>query len=531
MTLYGTLLAFFVSSVAMAQQQYNHVRGMDARSALAIRQSQEIQRRLDLSTSLTCDELLSPIADSTGSMNFFSAVFGVEKAATFIKYHLPTECMDQLLQGLALQPGTVAPRLIQTFSDGLSLRSFTIPTLNQESFCSPQGITGLEQILSLGREIPALAACAPLGASGSRVVSSFSFFNGSTNYAIFANGRGRTNVVLNMRFRNDSGNRMLNRARTCLEAISPSLRTPDGQSLSVSLLTQNEINRLPADSRPRPVTVKVVGAGIRSDSANYAADAPCSTIVHEVFHLLGLCDEYPGERDQYSCRAVGSDNSLMNDHVSAFQTQVPRTVRCSIASDMTPAGVNSLIRSTYGPAFLRQPKAEDYVTVAFRNSYCESRPSQDESSWRDLSTPAPRRAEFLRGANTDSMIMISWGVSPAGQIVRTQRKCVCTDDRCRRTIATLISGRANPAMTRDCPWPLEPQEVFWGRAREGVRIQGSTLEFGVERPGVLLQPAHLREVLQRGCRGANQNYRDCAERAYRQRCGPLPASCQGDWTR
>ena len=69
----------------------------------------------------------------------------------------------------------------------------------------------------------------------------------------------------------------------CLRRVQNGLRGPNGERLSLKL----------SDPQAPTTRIQVFEAGARSNSVQWAADADCGTMVHEVLHLLGLCDEYP----------------------------------------------------------------------------------------------------------------------------------------------------------------------------------------------------------------------------------------------
>lgn len=55
----------------------------------------------------------------------------------------------------------------------------------------------------------------------------------------------------------------------------------------------------------------------RSNSTQYNTNIKCSSIIHEVLHLVGLCDEYP-ETDKYPERVISRTSNLMHWHTVGF---------------------------------------------------------------------------------------------------------------------------------------------------------------------------------------------------------------------
>lgn len=123
------------------------------------------------------------------------------------------------------------------------------------------------------------------------------------------------------------------RTKECFAAINNNLLGPGGKQMKLALSEP--------DARDVPKTdIEVGHPGQRGHYKLYAADFPCSTITHEVLHILGLCDEYqenawgyafdPVKKEvvlrtsnydvtAYDCRAIGPKYSIMNSHYEAFE--------------------------------------------------------------------------------------------------------------------------------------------------------------------------------------------------------------------
>lgn len=122
----------------------------------------------------------------------------------------------------------------------------------------------------------------------------------------------------------------------CLEKFAPAFRNPaTEQTLRVLLTKDPEVPR---------VTVQIGGARIRSSHVFWESDIDCPIVLHEVFHHLGLVDEYDEENlrpvafvdttyeeegtgrqetrsevheARFDCRAIAPMASLMHWHVTA----------------------------------------------------------------------------------------------------------------------------------------------------------------------------------------------------------------------
>lgn len=88
------------------------------------------------------------------------------------------------------------------------------------------------------------------------------------------------------------------KAQACLETFNPAFRNAaTGQTLELRLTQDQEVPK---------VHIAIGPASARSNSHKYESDADCSVFVHEMFHLLGLPDEYdePGEVKQAEIETI-----------------------------------------------------------------------------------------------------------------------------------------------------------------------------------------------------------------------------------
>lgn len=123
---------------------------------------------------------------------------------------------------------------------------------------------------------------------------------------------------------------------SCLEKFAPAFRNPDtGQMLRVILTKDPEVPR---------TKVEIGGARIRSSHVFWESDIDCPVALHELFHHLGLVDEYDEDgirpmalvettyeqegtgaqekheeyfEARFDCRAISPQASLMHWHVEA----------------------------------------------------------------------------------------------------------------------------------------------------------------------------------------------------------------------
>jgi hypothetical protein len=135
--------------------------------------------------------------------------------------------------------------------------------------------------------------------------------------------------------------------RQCLTQYNRHLKGPNGEQIVIL------INEQYPGTRPVQTDINIVrGENVRSHSRGWAHDIDCPTVLHELLHLVGLCDEYretaigyivnpDGTRTSvergaditaFDCRAIGHADSIM---VNPYEA-VKRTNRTQ-ASLLYPA--------------------------------------------------------------------------------------------------------------------------------------------------------------------------------------------------
>ncbi len=162
-----------------------------------------------------------------------------------------------------------------------------------------------------------------------------------TNYRISRDSVGsriQYHLLLNFKFvdRRSSPDANINasmkaRARACIAVAEPFLTGPNDERLLIRLTDG------PSEAAELPETeISIVEGQPRDSSAIWRADIECPLMIHEIFHHLGLVDEYAelsatqttavdlGESDSakvatlYDCRSTGPSDSLMAFQSVAF---------------------------------------------------------------------------------------------------------------------------------------------------------------------------------------------------------------------
>ena len=82
------------------------------------------------------------------------------------------------------------------------------------------------------------------------------------------------------------------RVQGCLEEASPMMLGPKGEKLKISISEPPSGAAGSCQNGQLPNRIAIGPKDYRSNSGKYEADIDCPTIVHEILHLSGLCDEY-----------------------------------------------------------------------------------------------------------------------------------------------------------------------------------------------------------------------------------------------
>lgn len=129
---------------------------------------------------------------------------------------------------------------------------------------------------------------------------------------------------------------MMNRVRSCLDAARPGLRGPNGEQLSLIAVTPEQANQM-GSIRPPRIPITVTQPRVRGNAQLYASDFNCDTVLHELLHFAGLCDEYReggGDQNASQCRALGPGDSLMGQGMDiAFDDSVGEVGRCELSPE------------------------------------------------------------------------------------------------------------------------------------------------------------------------------------------------------
>ncbi len=362
----------------------------------------------------------------------------------------------------------------------------------------------------------------------------------SGNYLLRRRSDGTYQAMLHLNFVSDRGSvapsAMLERAQGCLQIASSNIRGPAGERLEIVALGQEDIARIPASERPSANDISITPVGSRSFSRAYASNIECPVIVHEVMHLLGLCDEYQEQAtdmasNNWTCRVVTRAPSIMRE-LSVFERAIPATVTCECTSPLCRRVMNSSDEKLK-KIYLGQSLSE-VVPHEFRTSYCreQSLPSGGISlaqSGGSLVVQSQDNGITLEGRSLGA------STTPATpEVLRRRMTCVCPANNtgclaeARRIADRALAGhprRGCPSDLTSAPLGPVPDHRPPGFSFQNNRI---TLVSPPLLPSVLL-PNHFYKILEGTCSGGRSaGYQECASFAYRSPPCNVPDRCRDD---
>ena len=513
-----------------------------ARGELLNRQIQAINQRTNLANQ-SCSSMLADLPGADGEMIPFSqAVTAIEKTQLSIHRHYPAACIRQLLQNLALEDESSTLNRVMAFL--ADLRPQYEGAWGETLACTPQASSSSVQgLLQMLEDTQSVTNCSPLQEGQWRRVSHTSPYGSRMRYSMLRQD-GQVRIALNVEFQERSYDSedglnarvspaaMMHRVRGCLQATQGLIRNADGEPLVFDLLTPAEVDNLPAHFRPDKSTITIDRTKeFRSNSTNYSAVANCPTLVHEVMHLLGLCDEYPGESDGKLCRSVPGENTMMNETFEAFNVSVPRQVSCQCVSPSCRLAITQPARLAY----LRAPRSFERTSARFRNAYCGQSTFHSSRSWPAGMAQAPV-ASFAANVSNDGLLLTMQDSFLAGETADTLNiqevvcRCPADDQACRQTLQEIRAGTGYANLS-ECPSGSYRTRFVWGGSgTTAAQVSGDTFSYSVtpsRRP--LLHPTHVRHIMAGGCEQGMQSYNRCAANAYADSasdCSDTPDYCR-----
>ena len=169
------------------------------------------------------------------------------------------------------------------------------------------------------------------------------------SYSVKRESDGAYSIYLNLQFSTDSDyngvipanqipDHYIQKTQRCLNQANQKMLGPNGEQLKI-VIGESEEQEGKNCSNDK-IEIKIGSISHRSNASKYAFGINCPTIVHEILHLLGLCDEYQEKYigyyvdsrtgDKYFTKDLSAEviEKLANDERYSFQT----TYDCRVTS-------------------------------------------------------------------------------------------------------------------------------------------------------------------------------------------------------
>lgn len=521
-----------------------------ARQQLLQQQISEFGRRLQTVRN-NCNALLAPLPGPDNTTQPFSDSHTfITATMRAIKNEVPKACQEQLAQNLMTNDNPVGHRLARE----ILLSSLPLMASDMIFSCTPQ-TSPIQEILRFARGFQTNQGCKELNPGQWNIVNRSAAFYDTLSYGIQRlpdeNGRRKYRAVLNLDFTTSNGTsvnseQMLARVRQCLNGVQPFLKGqvnngsgPQASSLRIDVLSGNEALRLPAAVRPRRNTVRIAPRGTRNTVRSFAENVSCDTIVHEVMHLLGLCDEYPGEVEGFPCRPVGRPTGLMRNEALAFASTIPIKLTCDCTSTLCRQITQTPVVRNYA----LQPGMTDYMNTDFRVRYCTGNEPVDSPLSLDLAVQQ-RPNRFTARASGNGIQIEYSEIEAAGntaQVVTRSLSCTCptvngaSDPECMERVAALTNDNTRSRMARNTmscpagstPRNATPQPQFTSRdsvpPSNYIRERQVIELFSTPQQDTLFEPRHMNQIVNGNCQETAEGrqfgtiyYNNCSQLSYQR---------------
>lgn len=350
---------------------------------------------------------------------------------------------------------------------------------------------------------------------------------------------------------------MMNRVRSCLDAAGPGLRGPNGEQLSLIAVTPQQANQM-GSLRPPRIPITVTKPRERGNAQLYSSDFNCDTIVHELLHFAGLCDEYReggGDQNASLCRALGPGDSIMGQGMDiGFDDSVGEMGRCELsphASELPylrhadPIVREVVMRKKHYKIgnFPRADLGMSPTGPEPKNVFCH----EEEVGFTRLPTD-PNASFNTLVTNESNAIAIDSFLNPSlasGSDVHTAMKtrlsCRCepTNGTCLEFLNYLrpeaVAITSPQRKVYACPdFETRQAPTDFAQPAGQFRLQGTTVHYRNRPNGrSMLHPAHFARIINGPCHIAStpdavKKYNECARFSVRSSmngiAGPNPCS-------
>ncbi|WP_408098493.1 hypothetical protein ACJVC5_06155 [Peredibacter sp. HCB2-198] len=400
--------------------------------------------------------------------------------------------------------------------------------------CDPDdNLTPIGEILNKLQTTKKVEGCKELAPGEHKVFEKDSGNYYSTgDYLLKRKKDGNYQAFVNVDFKRGSGSlapeAMMQKAKGCLQEASPFLKGPDGSRIEMMVFSPEEIQKLPKEERPNKKDILIERAGARSNAGAYSEDLPCSTIVHEMLHLLGLCDEYEEQstdlKAMWNCRVVPKADSIMRNSMETYSKAVGSELFCKC--DRFPCSSVYKNGDENTKKMIGKYTFYDVTDHTFRSRFCKFQLLPLQKILKDPYNTAPIQ---LEGADTIVIEHRTFSGDqkfPNYKIDRTQITCTCNGNKeCLSIKERLPSQLANLGQRALCPSGSNKVDKSQSNQSNVIKIKSDPI-----MPS-LLHPNQFKKILAGNCRGIVDGYLECADWAYKGRnkysCN-APARCQDD---
>lgn len=320
------------------------------------------------------------------------------------------------------------------------------------------------------------------------------------------------------------------RMHSCVANWNPMLRGPRGEQLTIVLTNpaRTEAQAIGTARAPQH-DIQVHSSWPRANSHNYPRSMDCATTMHELMHLMGLCDEYR-EQDAalgFGCRVVPEHVSLMANQ-NAVASELPKITQCLIKEEHRDLWER--LPSTQRNVLMLPDLSE--VLGSEGTNYCrlvsEHRVLSIDDARSDLAALSPRALTL-----TNDVLLMEAGVLVVDsearvEIRRMDCQCALADNpnKCRGWILRQRTALAQPFERTRCPSTMTGTTTFGGSGIEGLsqNQDGITITTAGTRRSAI-EPAHFQRILAGTCDRQARDYNICSSWAYVSECTAPQSTC------
>lgn len=127
--------------------------------------------------------------------------------------------------------------------------------------------------------------------------------------------------------------RMREQVTQCIQIANSKIRGPGEEILEIKIIDPVSAKGMPQAEVPERLDINVLPPNRPSNMLNFST-MDCANITHEIFHMMGLVDEYDDSLrstsgTQETCRIIPSRNTLMGLPSKFFEDAFGKTVECA----------------------------------------------------------------------------------------------------------------------------------------------------------------------------------------------------------